>query len=576
MFEKCKKCGRELKCQDDYATLKPGYWWRWKTKTQKDRYRLFIANLVASSPSLGKNDVQYPHPLPKPYKCPKEDSCEGGIDSTCTGGYKGPLCSVCDQGHYKELHQCKKCPSKAWVAGKLSIISAVFLIITAVCVWTKKRKNNKDEGDHSFADALLSKIKIAIGFYQISYGLLDAFSYIEWPESMQVISKYSEVLQLNVLQMAPVHCLFPGMQADAFASLFAIMTINAAIVVLAGVVYGMRKVIISTNGNLEDEKKSQKISQLKESVYRNLSFYLYVTYLSTCSKTAAVLPLACRKLCQHEKENMCVKYLKADYSIQCHDPWYNKLVIVAYISAAYILVLPTATFIALWRQRRAALATSDAETSEQPGLSKEMIKGLNFLFENYKARSWYWELVEMSRKVIVTSGLILVGQESRSYVGLAWVVAGMYGVLFAWNRPIEDAFENKLMTTSLAVTVFNLGVGAVSKIPAENLPTSTDSFTETVIFDMLVLGANTLVIGLLVCKIILLKIIAMVSFFVLYKRISIHSQSPVRYILVSAKTMCYSSKGESFTRPMTFFYSSRKSYVSKLPVPCFEPKLSEC
>lgn len=76
----------------------------------------------------------------------------------------------------------------------------------------------------------------------------------------------------------------------------------------------------------------------------------------------------------------------------------------------------------------------------------------------------------MSRKVVVTSGLILVGQESRSYIGLAWVTAGMYGVLFAWIRLIQDAFENRLMTTSIAVTVFNLGVGAVSKIPAEKLP----------------------------------------------------------------------------------------------------------
>lgn len=83
----------------------------------------------------------------------------------------------------------------------------------------------------------------------------------------------------------------------------------------------------------------------------------------------------------------------------------------------------------------------------------EIIRGLRFLFNNYKKSSWYREMVEMSRKVIITSGLFLVGKESRSYIGLAWVVAGMHGVLFAWMKPIEDAFENKLMTTSLAVTV---------------------------------------------------------------------------------------------------------------------------
>ena len=97
---------------------------------------------------------------------------------------------------------------------------------------------------------------------------------------------------------------------------------------------------------------------------------------------------------------------------------------------------------------------------------------------------------------------MIVGQESRSYIGLAWVIARMYGVLFAWMRPIKDAFENRLMSVSLAVTVVNLGIGAVSRIPAENSVPSSDvnKYMDTVLFNILVLGANSLVIALLLCK----------------------------------------------------------------------------
>ena len=133
-----------------------------------------------------------------------------------------------------------------------------------------------------------------------------------------------------------------------------------------------------------------------------------------------------------------------------------------------------------------------------------MITGLRFLFENYKPRSWYWELVEMSRKVILTSALILVGQESRSYIGFTLVIAGMYGMLFSWIRPMQDAFENRLMSTSLAVTIVNLAVGAVSRIPAENTLSSEDQFADAVLFKILVLGANVSVIALLVGKMPLL------------------------------------------------------------------------
>ena len=147
---------------------------------------------------------------------------------------------------------------------------------------------------------------------------------------------------------------------------------------------------------------------------------------------------------------------------------YHWLVVV-YISTAYIIALPVSSFIVLWRKQRAMIATMYRDELRSLGSGMEMISGLHFLYENHEKRTWHWEVVETSHKVILTSGLILVGEESRSYIGLAWVIAGMYGMLFSWMKPIQDTSENRLMATSLAVTVFNLGVGAVSRIPVENI-----------------------------------------------------------------------------------------------------------
>ena len=495
MFEECHKCEQGLECKYDYATLKYGYWWKWRNESHKHRYVDFLNNLLAPSPALGEDDVEYPYPIPTPYRCLTEESCKGGLDSECAKGYEGPLCGVCSSGYYKQLQTCKKCPSKKWIAGQLSIIAAVFMIVIVVSVWASKTNKRKGE-EHSLIDVFLAKLKIIIGFYQVTYGLLEAFSYIKWPDSLQVIGKYSEVLQLNILQMAPFHCLTPGLNVDAFGNLFSMMAINAAAIVLSGVAYHGHKILILRNQNLEEDKKTRRVSQTKELVYRNLFFFLYVTYLSTCSKTATVLPLACRTLCRDEKDEFCFKYLKADYSTRCHDSSYNQLVIVAYISTAYIVALPLATLITLWRQRRTILPPTDSETSQNQGSSNELITGLRFLFESYKPHTWYWELVEMSRKVIVTSGLILVGQQTRSYIGLTLVVAGMYGTLFCWMRPLQDLSENRLMSTSLAVTVVNLVIGAVSQIPTENIPAPIDPYMDAAIFNILVIGANTLVIGL--------------------------------------------------------------------------------
>ena len=381
---------------------------------------------------------------------------------------------------------------------QLSILAAVIVVVVLVVVWTSKKKSKKCE--RSSVDIMLGRLKIIIGFYQVTFGALEAFSYIQWPDSLALIGKYSEILQLNVFQIAPIHCLFPNLRINAFGSLFSILSMNSSVIVLSIVIYWIRKLLIQRS-TLSEEQKVLKASQTRKLIYRNLFFFLYVTYLSTCSKTANVLPLACRTLCLDEKEETCNVFLKADYNIKCNSREYNRLVIVAYCAVFYIILLPATSLVALWRQRRAFARNEgqgDNETFEPQEQGQEIITGLRFLFENYNSHSWYWELIETIRKVVLTSGLILVGGGSRAYIGLACVMSGLYGMFFAYISPIVDPFENKLMLTSLAVTFVNLGIGAVSKIPKENIPASIDPYVDSIMFKILVFGANSLVISLLV------------------------------------------------------------------------------
>ena len=538
------QCTAGLKCVDEHATLKPGYWWRWRNETHKLLYENYIRHLLNITPVFGANStygmnssrnntlIEYPYVLPKPHRCPRKESCIGDLDAKCVDGYEGPLCEVCSTGYHKQLQTCQKCPTRNWIAGQLSIVAVVILITIALVVWTSKRKSKKNTG-RSLVDIILGKVKIVIGFYQVTFGVLEAFAYIKWPESLQLIGKYSELLQLNLLQIAPIHCTFPGLKVDAFGSLFAILAINAAAIIISLAIYGLRKLILRRS-SLDERDIAAKTSEVKELIYKNLFFVLYVTYLSTCSKTANVIHLACRELCDDENVKDCRKFLKADYSIKCQGPKYSRLVVVAYCAVIYIILLPTVPMLILWKQRRVSGGNQDenGNSDEQRQNTKnanevdnesfdeqqntaiegqaesgtfhaqqrhtEVVEGLRFLFENYKSQSWYWELVEVSRKVVLTSALILAGGESRGYIGLALIMSGLYGMLFAYVKPIADPFENRLMLTSLAVTFFNLGIGAVSRIPQENVPDSMDSYVDNIVFKILVIGANSLVIGLLV------------------------------------------------------------------------------
>ena len=247
-------------------------------------------------------------------------------------------------------------------------------------------------------DRFLSKLKYLIGFYQVTHGLLNVFSYIRWPDSLDIVARYSGILQLNLFQIAPIRCLFPGLKVNAFGELLLILSLNAIAVTTSGVVYGIRRRIIFGKKHLEDEQKRAKTSHMKEIVYKNLFFILYITYLSTFSKTASVLPSACREICRDKNEDLCKTYLKAGYSVKCQVQTYKHLLVLAYISTAYIFTLPTATFIALWRHRRAISSGADGKGV---GVGREIFEGLRFLSDNYEPRTWYWELVEMSGKIVL-------------------------------------------------------------------------------------------------------------------------------------------------------------------------------
>ena len=247
-FAKCHKCKVGQLCQDEYASLKSGFWWRWRNESYKQRYQDFIQNLLASSPALDNSSIQYPHAIPTPYRCQVEEACRGGLDSTCGEGYDGPLCAVCSSGYYKQLKSCAKCPSRAWIATQLTIIVVVLFLVIAFMMWKKKTKWEQDQG-HYLIDMFFSKLKILIGFYQVTHGLLQVFSYIDWPDSLQAVATYSGILQLNLLQIAPIHCLFSGLHVNAFGERFC---------------YVIYRSVTLKNDDLEEEEKSSKISRTKQ------------------------------------------------------------------------------------------------------------------------------------------------------------------------------------------------------------------------------------------------------------------------------------------------------------------------
>ena len=483
-----------MKCINDFANLTDGFWWSWESEKNKTLYESFTGNISKAAYPFSDSSANYTGRIPRPYECPRKESCLGGLDSKCDKGYEGPLCALCSSDYYKSLDGCSKCPSDEVVILQLVALVAVLIIVMALIVWTSKRKR-KGNAERPLVDLILARLKIVVGFYQVTYGLLHAFDYIEWPTVVSDISKYTDFIQLNVLQFAPIHCVFPSLKMDAFDDMKAMMGVNIGVIVISFVVYMLWKTHISRRRNLDQEGKVKVLSQAKEAVYRVAFFMLFATYLSTCSRIARTLPMANKELCKDLEGKTCNKYLEADYNIKIESETHENGVILSYCFIVYVVALPTVAFVMLWRINK-------RQTNHQAHTG-ELNAGLRFLYEQYNAENWYWELVEIIRKLILTSGLIFLGRESRSYIGLACVVSGIFATAFAHRHPISDKFENNLQLATLLVTFVNLAIGAVGEISSEKIHNDGDNAMDKLVFNILATTANVLVIGMLAGKIYL-------------------------------------------------------------------------
>ena len=108
---------------------------------------------------------------------------------------------------------------------------------------------------------------------------------------------------------------------------------------------------------------------------------------------------------------------------------------------------------------------------------------------------------------MLTCGIILIGRESRAYVGLASICSGTFAIVYAFRKPIKDDFEDKLQLTSLLVIFLNLGIGVILKIPQESVPSDVDQYVDSLLVNILVVGANVLVIVLVVGMLIFIDML---------------------------------------------------------------------
>ena len=490
-FGPCRQCPSVgLTCENETVTLNKGFFWQWESAEARTLYEKFAKELQVQNASYDTNHTQFKLSFPKVYACPVTSSCQGGMLSLCSKGYEGPLCTVCSKGYYQMVSRCQKCPGFRWLIGQIILAVVLLSMIMVPLIIGKKMRNS---AGRSVTDLVLARFKIFIGFYQVTTGTLDAFSYVEWPQLLLQVGTFTKFLQLNLLQIAPLNCFTDTLEVTAYTSFLFSLALCCFAVVASITFYCVRKLCLK-NETVNLEVLNQKLSETKENCIRYAFLLLFILYPEITAQVFQMLPSSCQKICVDSHDNTCRSYLRSDYNLECYTDSHNKFVTLAYILLSFVALFPIVTVFLLWKNMYMNLKHDDQINGE--GIN-EVARGLSFLYENYSAECWFWELLELVRKVVVTSLLVLIGGESRTSLGVAAMTSGLYTVLFAAYQPISDRFEHWLQLMSLVATSTNMNLGILLKIPEESVSSEVKTEIESTGISVLLIFVNLLVTGMI-------------------------------------------------------------------------------
>ena len=453
-FGPCTACpDYGLTCKNDTAILAPNYFWMWRNKATMDNYSNFVHNLHTFGPEYNNNCSIFHGPLPKPLKCPYPGSCNGGIGSSCEVGYQGTLCAACSFNYYLRFNRCLKCPSMVSAIISCIVVIGVFALLFVIILWGDSRRT-RDDGTRSVADVIMSCGKIVIGFYQVVAGIFSALAGVYWPVILISMEKWLNFVEGNILQFAPLSCINPFLRLDPFMQFTFAIAINILVVSLMLLYLFLKKRHIN-NLKISISEKLKKTSGLKKSCYRNILLFLLLSYPITSKKIIDILPLpgVCVNVCFNLDGGECISLLKADYSIRCFTTRHEIFWRIAAAFALYPAVFPLLLLFPIYKYRKC-----DPEEDE-------MAFGFRVFFENYKEGFWFWEIMEMYRKLLLISCIPLFESDSRSQIGFTVIAASVSGITYTIFRPIKGKFEDRLQTFALWIIFFNVCLGAIYSQP---------------------------------------------------------------------------------------------------------------
>jgi hypothetical protein len=295
-------------------------------------------------------------------------------------------------------------------------------------------------------DHLNNILKIVMGYLQCLCAVSFTMPSVSWPQDfIDTLVQPFSFLNFEFSQIFPVGCVIPwNFYLDQQIAFFLPLIAIATLMLLE--LYRSMKLTRSQcepdcsqdHDHIDEDSIEDKKIDLRNSTWKFSLMSVFIMYPMLCQKMMAIF--LCRKIEQKW-------YLTLDVTLECYDDqWLLQAILGSVGIIIYVIGVPVVFFVLLYQHK---------DQMDHP----DVIAKVGFLYYGYAATFWLGELVEMTRKMVM-SGLVMIivpGSVFQIICAMAFC-AFFLGVQVACN-PFEDKTENKIAMWTLWGTALTVLFG---------------------------------------------------------------------------------------------------------------------
>jgi len=380
------------------------------------------------------------------------DSTESG--RYCIEGHTGPRCQECTKkNHYFNLLEtkCTKCPGYVFymiLLPSLLLIGVAWYFISRLPVVVKRLEQINIIFSTISAQA---KIKILISFYQV-VGNLGAVYGVKIDRKVKTWFRFLRIFSVNMEYIIPGACI---------GTMELRMLINAVwpfVVVFIGFLIIVLLAILKRRNKA---KNTDDVDMKTEIWGRTLYFVIVFMYLVLPSISQGVFSaLKCEAYTTNDQLEETNSYLTDDLSIFCKrqgddDPEYARIYrLFLGFFILWPIFIPMVMLVLVWNVR-------DAVKSKR---ITPLAEAISFLWRDYSESFFYWEIIDLYRKIFLTGIILMVDSDEGATKVLRLLLAILVSVLYFGfllrARPYKRSNDLDIAFVShiLLLSIFVVGI----------------------------------------------------------------------------------------------------------------------